>query len=259
VLHKVSVIIPTIGRVKLNNAIDSVRFQSGVETEILVIDDSRDQDISFSKSSKIRVLKTGGEVGVSKSRNLGIRNSNNPLIAFLDDDDEWFKLKLTKQIAFMDANGCQASFTGAIVNNKIIRPKRSLSGLTSPINQIYSYTHIFRNKFYAPMGSLIYDRNYHSGFFNERIAERENLMFYEDLWVSKLKIMQMPEALLKVNYSPKDSLNRLNLGTELEWLKFLDNYSNRVKNNFIVESSRNFLRQGMFLDALRMTAKLIEN
>tara|TARA_B100001250_G_scaffold118032_1_gene100204 strand:+ start:767 stop:1603 length:837 start_codon:yes stop_codon:yes gene_type:complete len=98
---KVSVIIPTFNRFSLiSRAIDSVLNQTIKPFEIIVVDDgSSDNTSTFIKNNykSVKLIKQKN-LGVSKARNVGIKNSSGDWIALLDSDDEWKKNKLEVQI-----------------------------------------------------------------------------------------------------------------------------------------------------------------
>ena len=98
---KVSVIIPTFNRLSLiSRAIDSVLKQTFKPFEIIVVDDgSSDNTSTFIKNNykSVKLIKQKN-LGVSKARNVGIKNSSGDWIALLDSDDEWKKNKLEVQI-----------------------------------------------------------------------------------------------------------------------------------------------------------------
>ena len=98
---KVSVIIPTFNRFSLiSRAIDSVLNQTIKPFEIIVVDDgSSDNTSTFIKNNykSVKLIKQKN-LGVSKARNVGIKNSSGDWIALLDSDDEWKNNKLEVQI-----------------------------------------------------------------------------------------------------------------------------------------------------------------
>ncbi len=252
-------IIPTTGRFSLYRAVLSAQSQLDVAVEIIVVDDSINQVIDLPVNFRGKVIHTGGGMGVSKARNLGLEIVSNELVAFLDDDDEWLPDKSITQINFMNNNCLDASFTSAIVNSRILRPKRLLDSDSSPIHQIYSNAHLFRNPFYLPTASLMFNRRKFRGYFDESLTERENLKFYEDIYDSDLRIGQMSDVLVSINYSPADSLRRLNLNVELDYLESLESYSSRIRKNFILESAKNFFREGRYSESIRISKKLLDN
>lgn len=95
----VSVVIPTTGRPELDRAIRSARAQDA-EVEIVVVYDG-DPGIfdPGSVSGADTVIVTGGRVGGSQARNLGISAARGRFVALLDDDDEWLPGKLKAQLA----------------------------------------------------------------------------------------------------------------------------------------------------------------
>ncbi len=112
---KVSVIIPTYNRVHfLKEAIDSVLSQTYPYFELLIVDDgSEDETEALVRSyqdKRIRYLFIPHQ-GVSKARNVGIKEAKAELIAFLDSDDLWLPRKLEVQVNFFqkrpDALICQ--------------------------------------------------------------------------------------------------------------------------------------------------------
>lgn len=97
----------------LREAIQSVLAQTYADWEILLVDDgSTDASSEIARSfasrdpSRMRYLEHDGHqnLGMSASRNLGIRYSTGEYIAFLDADDIWLPHKLQEQVALLEAN-----------------------------------------------------------------------------------------------------------------------------------------------------------
>ena len=90
-----SVVIPSYNkRNTLRECVESVLNQSYSDFEILIVDDgSTDDSLEVARGindARVRLIeKENG--GVSSARNLGIKMSKNPWIAFLDGDDVWDK------------------------------------------------------------------------------------------------------------------------------------------------------------------------
>ena len=97
---KISVIIPTYDRKHtLERAVESVLSQTLKAAEIIVVDDGSSdgtEDWLKNRYPAITVLSQSN-MGVSGTRNAGIRAAKEQWVAFLDSDDEWFSNKLEKQ------------------------------------------------------------------------------------------------------------------------------------------------------------------
>lgn len=115
---KVSIICPNYNCVKfIAQTIESVLVQSYSNWEMLIIDDcssdgSYEIALKYANLDK-RILVFRNEInkGAALSRNRAIELSDGEYIAFLDSDDLWLPNKLEKQIAFMEKNNCDFSFT----------------------------------------------------------------------------------------------------------------------------------------------------
>lgn len=107
----VSVVIPTFDRPKfLNRAIQSVLAQDYSNLEIIVVVDGYSKNtaklVNEIQNNRIslHLIQTKEKVGGSEARNIGARNSDGPLVALLDDDDEWFEDKISAQIELIQKN-----------------------------------------------------------------------------------------------------------------------------------------------------------
>lgn len=101
----VSIVIPTHNRASLlQRAVDSALSQTYPNIEIIVVSDgSTDETEEIMKrkcenSQKIRFISYAPAAGANVARNKGINASCGSIIAFLDDDDEWHRDKIEKQI-----------------------------------------------------------------------------------------------------------------------------------------------------------------
>lgn len=102
----VSVVIPTYNRAALVlRALESVLSQCRDGDEVIVVDDgSTDgtEERLRPLAGRIAYLRTPNG-GAGRARNAGIDRARNPLLAFLDSDDEWLPGKLELQRRFLDA------------------------------------------------------------------------------------------------------------------------------------------------------------
>lgn len=97
----------------ISEAIDSVFAQSYENWELLMVDDgSTDRSGELAKRlaeqhpGRVRSLEHDGRrnLGMSASRNLGIREARGEYVAFLDADDLWLPEKLERQVSDLESN-----------------------------------------------------------------------------------------------------------------------------------------------------------
>lgn len=107
-LPQVSVIMPCLnGEQTIRAAVDSALAQSLDDFELIVVDNGstdRTREILGSVDDpRLRVL-TLPERGVSRARNLGLREARGAFIAFLDSDDSWSPEFLEKMHKALTSN-----------------------------------------------------------------------------------------------------------------------------------------------------------
>ena len=83
---------------------------------IFIYYDADNKDLKFirkllSKFKKKKLIINKKNLGVAKSRNLGLRFCSGLYVAFIDSDDIWKKKKLSVQINFMKKNFSDFTFT----------------------------------------------------------------------------------------------------------------------------------------------------
>ena len=102
---RVSAVIPTHNRAHLvPRAIRSALAALAPGDEVIVVDDgSTDETAAAVEAfgSEVRLLRQP-QSGAGAARNAGLAAASGPLVAFLDDDDEWFPDKIELQRAFME-------------------------------------------------------------------------------------------------------------------------------------------------------------
>ena len=101
---KISVVIPVYNGVPfLNKAIDSVLAQTYPVHEIIAIDDgSTDGSPAVLDSYQGKIIrKRIPNSGISEARNTGMALAKGDYIAFIDQDDVWFKTKLAKHVEYI--------------------------------------------------------------------------------------------------------------------------------------------------------------
>ncbi|MCE5221759.1 MAG: glycosyltransferase family 2 protein [Clostridium sp.] len=121
----VSVIIPVYNASKtIEKTIKSVLCQSYTYFEIIIIDDwSTDNSFKIieelSKSdSRIIIYRNQKNLGVAKTRNVGINIAKGEFISFLDSDDIWKCSKLEKQLEYIKQKNADICYTSyEMINN----------------------------------------------------------------------------------------------------------------------------------------------
>ena len=118
----VSVVVPLYNTEKyIAECIDSVLNQTLRDLEVLVVDDgSRDRSREIveelaRRDSRVRLLRHpgGANLGVSRTRRLGITEASGEYIAYLDADDAFEPSKLGQQVGLMKAYpSCLLCHTG---------------------------------------------------------------------------------------------------------------------------------------------------
>jgi glycosyltransferase involved in cell wall biosynthesis len=120
----VTVIIPTYKRPRLvTRAIASATQQTYLHLEIVVVDDGSGDDteetVRAIADPRVRYVGHSYNRGLPAARNTGIRAARGVYIAFLDDDDEWRRDKIEKQLAAI--RGCDAVLCAALSDGRVLR------------------------------------------------------------------------------------------------------------------------------------------
>lgn len=120
-IPKVSVVMPAYNAEKtIRSAIESVLRQTFGDLELIVIDDcSRDGTVQIAEEycrcdDRVHIQRNAVNLGVSESRNNGVRAAKSDWIAFLDSDDLWEPEKIEKQLNVIEENPVLSlCFTGS--------------------------------------------------------------------------------------------------------------------------------------------------
>lgn len=121
----VSVIITYYRKRKyISKTLKSILDQTYKNLEIIFIyDDTNTEDLnlirkSLSRFKKKKLIINKKNLGVAKSRNLGLRFCSGSYVAFIDSDDIWKKRKLSVQINFMKKTFSDFTFTSYNIISK---------------------------------------------------------------------------------------------------------------------------------------------
>lgn len=95
---RISVVIPTVGRPELLEALQSVVGQTAPVHEIIVVADTADA-LPTASGIAFTELRVGPGAGGNAARQAGIEAATGELIALLDEDDVWHADRLESQLA----------------------------------------------------------------------------------------------------------------------------------------------------------------
>lgn len=217
----VSVVIPTRNRLHLlKRSLQSVYDQTYKNIEIIVVDDfSEEETPAFLKKEMedkgIRFIRNEMPNGAGKARNLGIKEASGDVIAFLDDDDEWYSQKLQKQILPFEDMEVGMVYTGS----KLIKVDHNMSYYSIPEVSGYIFNELLiENRIGTTSMVAIRAKLAKELLFDEAFPARQDY----DLWLrvaKKSKIAGIKEPLTKIY--DRGTLNRITSN--------IDNYIVAVK------------------------------
>ncbi|MDU0355994.1 glycosyltransferase family 2 protein [Paraglaciecola aquimarina] len=174
----ISCIITTFNRPDLvGSAIDSVLSQTYENIELIVVDDcsktSYDSAMAnYNNDPRVTFIRNEINMGLSASRNNGVKHSNGSYIAFLDDDDIWLPNKIESQLKILQNNSsyiaCSSSHIESISKNIINHEVREYK-----LADIY-----IENLIGPPSKILVRSEVFNKVSFNETAKHAEDWDFY---------------------------------------------------------------------------------
>jgi glycosyltransferase involved in cell wall biosynthesis len=208
-MPEVSVIIPTYNRVNLlNRAINSVLTQTFSDFELIVVDDSSEDNtktfVETLKDLRIRYICHDKNRGAAAARNTGIRMSKGEYIAFLDSDDEWLPEKLEKQISKFEESDYKV---GVVYSGLSVFSRGALVQQDIPVKSGNIYRAQLLQDYVFPTSTIMVRKKclLQIGGFDETLPARQD--YDLSLRLSKLCEFEfIPEPLVKVYW---DSDNRV--------------------------------------------------
>jgi glycosyltransferase involved in cell wall biosynthesis len=179
----VSVVIAThnYGRY-LGGALDSALAQTVRDFEIVVVDDGSTDDTPdavrpYLRDPRVSYHRTERQ-GQPRAKNLGIRLSRAPLVAFLDADDVWLPAKLERQLPLFAAD----PDVGVVYSRRLLIDEQGweLEYVQPALHRGWVLPRIFRSNFVCFSSSIVRRRVFEDvGGFDEAIG----LAIDYDLWL----------------------------------------------------------------------------
>jgi glycosyltransferase involved in cell wall biosynthesis len=126
----ISIIMPTRNRATiLADAIVSVLMQSYENWELIIVDDaSEDREVKRLvrqfRDQRIKYIRLGEQVGIAGARNSGIEHSSGPVIAYLDDEDQWHPDCLLILLNQMQSQGARMAYGAHVMWERFDRKAR---------------------------------------------------------------------------------------------------------------------------------------
>ena len=114
---KIDIILPNYNSSNyIKETIKSIINQSYKNWNLIIVDDCSNKKTKnilkkYKKNKKIKIYWLKKNKGAGYCRNLAIKKSKSPYLAFIDSDDLWKKDKLEMQLRFMENNNYSFTYT----------------------------------------------------------------------------------------------------------------------------------------------------
>ena len=197
----ISIIIPTRNRTDLlKKAVDSILLQTYANWELFIINDYEKPIQLDYDDFRINIKNNKFKQGGNGARNTGLSMAKGDFIAFLDDDDEWEKDKLVKQLKIMNDSKNILCYTG----KKIIYKFNKSSYNKSSYKKYYfsSKATLYLHNYIGTISTIMIRAetiNKNNIKFDESLNILQDYDFYLQL-VNFGKIIGIKQNLIKYNF-----------------------------------------------------------
>ena len=248
----VSIIMPAYNAQDfILRAIKSVLNQTHQSFELLIISDDLFNYKSFLESKKIsdkriRFLSTGKiKSGIAHTRNIGMEETGNKILAILDSDDTFMPRKLE----IMVPKALEYGITTSALN--YIGPDDSLItvfGNSSKKNTLKAEDYPFVN--FASSSMIIWDREKIPLKWDENYQVMEDLVFIMGCYDYIDEVFHVTEALHNYYFNPQsisngDNASNLFIRAKSETIRHIDNNKFPVKNKKALSALKKFLQMSL--------------
>lgn len=228
----------------LSEAIDSVLLQSFKDWELIIIDDnSTDNTEELIKKyqendERIKYFKNEVNLGIAKSRNKALENSQGKYIAVLDSDDIWFDSdKLKKQFEILEKDNYVLVGSGVMEIDEDGLEKRCYLNPNS--NEKIRKRFLYRNPF--AHSSVMFDREsaLDVGGYRENFLVGEDYDLFLRLGL-KGKLININDFLIKYRIHSQNECAQKKLQALKNNLQIIKQYKNKYPNFYLAYLRRLF-------------------
>lgn len=185
----------------LKKTINCILNQSYKNLELIIIDDGSNKNTKlilaeFSMSNKkVRIIKNQYNLGLTKSLNIGIKKAKGKYIARHDSDDFSFKLRIEKQVNFLEKNrNIVMCGTQRIIENKI-QNRTYRDYLPTKLTDIRKSA-LYKNPFFHSSVMIRKKILFDVGFYNEKYKYIQDLELWSRI-IYKYQCENLPDILCK--------------------------------------------------------------
>jgi glycosyltransferase involved in cell wall biosynthesis len=265
-------VIPTLNSERfLAETLQSVVQQTTPPAEIILVDGgSDDSTIAIGKSFGVKIAGERSS-GIAGGRNIGMREANEPWVAFLDHDDLWEPRKLERQLA------AAAAFPRAqmILTDYSVFSEKSDRGGSSDASAVYHRAIEQQGSSYFPSIDFT-DRDWIVPLTSSALIKRGARWFDEDLQGTDdieffLRMMTMPFILLdepltrwrlsRSSYSQKDpvvldldfvvTMDKI-MRSPRDYPRGIFECVSRIRGERLRQTAWKLLRRGRIIESLSM-------
>jgi glycosyltransferase involved in cell wall biosynthesis len=261
-MPSVSVVIPTIGRPTLGAAVESVRRQSALPDEIVVVNDSPEQG-SVSSELGVDIVEefTGGCRGASAARNIGVDRAQGELVAYLDDDDLWFPHHIASALQWfartpeLDLYACtmiQAETNGLRKGSKV-----AFRGREDLIDFFYGRFCWMGRRRSIPTPTWVFRRRVGALRMDETLATREDIWFLLNLEKDGRVLRQSARPGGMWFWDPDRTEGRDAADVLIDWAERIESLRYGAGQRFIIGvKGREYARKGLANEWIELVGKM---
>lgn len=275
--RSISVIIPTIGRDSVFDALDSVYKQSVSVNEVIVCYDGDDfylfskkiEKFKLERSEDIILINVGPFSGGNVARQRGIDNSNCKYVALLDDDDLWLDNHIADLIQFTYYNDNELMLASCFAkvesssNSSFTLPGRPISDNESLSDYLFKVRGLVLTCGFVQSSLLLFSKE-----LALKIPFNQTLKFHQDIdWLLRLdqsqinfRYFQSNKVSVVYNSTPLSVSKRITPGGSISWARSVfDSNNKRCLGDFLLTQSLHYARQnGTFSDEINVLFSAIK-